>query len=73
MEAHEEPKRINRSKFRAIFHAHHVSQGVIKLKKEFQDLKYGSMSVNKYITKFLGMVSKALLLLNDGLAYALEA
>jgi hypothetical protein len=31
------------------------------------------MSVNKYITKFLGMVSKALVLLNDGLAYALEA
>jgi hypothetical protein len=27
-------------------------QGVIKLKKEFQDLKQGSMSVNEYITKF---------------------
>jgi hypothetical protein len=25
---------------------------VIKLKKEFQDLKQGSMSVNEYVTKF---------------------
>jgi hypothetical protein len=38
MEAHEEPKSINRLEFRAAFHAHHVPQGVIKLKKEFQDL-----------------------------------
>jgi hypothetical protein len=40
VEAHEEPESINWPKFRATFHAHHVSQGVIKLKKkEFQDLK----------------------------------
>jgi hypothetical protein len=38
--------------FRAAFRAHHVPQGVIKLKKEFQDLKQGSMSVNEYVTKF---------------------
>jgi hypothetical protein len=38
VEAHEEPKSINWTKFRALFHAHHVPQGVIKL-KEFQDLK----------------------------------
>jgi hypothetical protein len=32
---------------------HHVPQGVIKLKKkEFQNLKQGSMSVNEYVTKF---------------------
>jgi hypothetical protein len=53
MEAHEEPESINWSEFRAAFHAHHVPQGVIKLKKkEFQDLKQGSMSVNEYATKF---------------------
>jgi hypothetical protein len=42
VEAHEEPESINWSEFRADFHAHNVSQGVIKLKKkEFQDLKQG--------------------------------
>jgi hypothetical protein len=40
MEHHEEPEGIHWPKFRATFHAHHVPQGVIKLKKEeFQDLK----------------------------------
>jgi hypothetical protein len=39
VEAHEEPESINRPEFRAIFRAHHVPQRVIKLKKEFQDLK----------------------------------
>jgi hypothetical protein len=40
MEAHEEPESINWLEFRAAFYAHHVPQGVIKLKKkEFQDLK----------------------------------
>jgi hypothetical protein len=39
MEAHEEAKSNNWPKFRAAFYAHHVPQGVIKLKKEFQDLK----------------------------------
>jgi hypothetical protein len=35
MEAHEEPESINWPEFRVAFHAHHVPQGVIKLKKEF--------------------------------------
>jgi hypothetical protein len=35
-----------------LFRAHHVPQGVIRLKKEFQDLKQGSMSVKEYVTKF---------------------
>jgi hypothetical protein len=40
VEAHEGPESINRLEFRAAVHAHHVLQGVIKLKKEeFQDLK----------------------------------
>jgi hypothetical protein len=61
---------------------------VIKLKKkEFQDLKHGSMSVKEYITKFTQLSRYAphevdtnekkqeyfLNGLNDGLAYALEA
>jgi hypothetical protein len=87
VEAHEEHESINWSEFRAAFCAHHVPQGVIKLKKEFQDLKQGSMSVNKYVTKFTQLSHYApyevntdqkkhecfLTGLNDGLAYALEA
>jgi hypothetical protein len=47
VEAHEEPESINWLEFRATFRAHYVPQGVIKLKKkEFQDLKKGSRSVN---------------------------
>jgi hypothetical protein len=35
VEAHEEPESINWPEFIAAFHAHHVSDGLIKLKKEF--------------------------------------
>jgi hypothetical protein len=49
VETHEEPESINCLEFRADFH---VPQGVIKLKKEFQDLKQGSISMNEYVTKF---------------------
>jgi hypothetical protein len=88
VEAHEEPESINWPEFKAAFRAHHVPQGVIKLKmKEFQDPKQGSMSMNKYITKFTQLSHYAphevdtdekkqecfLNGLNDGLAYALEA
>jgi hypothetical protein len=88
MEAHEEPKSINWPEFRATFRAHHVPQGVIKLKKkEFHDLKQGSMSVNEYVTRFTQLSRYGphkvdtdekkqecfLNGLNDGLAYALEA
>jgi hypothetical protein len=87
VQAHEEPESINWPEFRTAFHAHHVSQGVIKLKKkEFQDLKQGPMSVNEYVTKFSQLSRYAshevntdekkhecfLNGLNDGLANALE-
>jgi hypothetical protein len=52
VEAHEEPESINWPEFRATFCAHHVPHGVIKQnKKEFQDLKQGSISMNEYMTK----------------------
>jgi hypothetical protein len=87
VEAHEEPESINWPEFRDAFRAHHVPQGVIKLKKEFQDLKQGSMSVNEYVTKFTQLSRYApneldtdekkqdcfLNGLNNGLDYALEA
>jgi hypothetical protein len=34
VEANEEPESINRPEFRVAFRAHHVPQGVIKLKKK---------------------------------------
>jgi hypothetical protein len=88
VEAHEEPESINWPEFRATFRAHHVPQRVIKLKKkEFQDLKHGSMSVNEYVTKFTQLSRYAPHEVDtdekkqecfrngliDGLAYALEA
>jgi hypothetical protein len=88
VDAHEEPESINWPKFRASFCAHHVSQGVMKLKKKsIQNLKQESMSENEYVTKFTQLSCYApnevdtnekkqdcfLNGLNDGLAYALEA
>jgi hypothetical protein len=69
------------------FQSHHVPQGVIKLKKkEFQDLKQGSMTVSEYVTRFTQLSHYApndvdtdekkqecfLNGLEDGLVYALE-
>jgi hypothetical protein len=52
--AHEEPESIDWQVFRTAFRTHHIPQGVIKLKKkEFQDLKQGSMMVNEYVTRFM--------------------
>jgi hypothetical protein len=70
------------------FRSHHVPQGIIKVKKkEFQDLKQGSMMVSEYVTHFMQLSRYApndvdtdkkkqecfLNGLDDGLAYALEA
>jgi hypothetical protein len=53
VEAHEEPDSINWNEFKAVFHSHHVPEGIMKLKKkEFQDLKQGSMTVSEYVTRF---------------------
>jgi hypothetical protein len=35
VEAHEEPDNINWNKFKMVFRSYHVSQGIIKLNKEF--------------------------------------
>jgi hypothetical protein len=88
VEAHEEPKSINWQEFKNSFRSHHVPLGVMKLKKkEFKELKQGSMSVSEYVTRFSQLSCYALdnmdtnekkqgwFLngLNDGPAYALEA
>jgi hypothetical protein len=52
VEAHEEPDTINWNEFKMALRSHHVPQGIIKLKKEFQDLKQGSMTVSEYATCF---------------------
>jgi hypothetical protein len=69
------------------FRSHHVPQGDIKLKKEFQDLKQGSMMASEYVTHFTQLSRYTpndvdtdekkqecfLKGLEDGLAYALDA
>jgi hypothetical protein len=88
VEAHEEPESINWQEFKNSFRSHHVPLGVMKLKKkEFEDLKQGSMTVSEYVTRLTQLSCYApdnvdtdekkqdwfLNGLNDGLAYALEA
>jgi hypothetical protein len=75
------------NEFKMAFRSHHVPQGVIKLKKkEFQNLKQGSLTVGEYVTRFTRLSrytpndvdtdeKKQECFLNgleDGLAYALE-
>jgi hypothetical protein len=88
VEAREEPETINWQEFKNSFRSHHVSLGVMKLnKKEFEDLKQGSMTVSEYVTRFTQLSHYApdnvdtykkkqdwfLNRLYDDLAYALEA
>jgi hypothetical protein len=88
VEAHEEPDTINWNEIKMAFQSHHIPQGVINLKKkEFQDLKQGSMMVSEYVTSFTQLsryspndvdtVEKKeecfLNRLENGLEYALEA
>jgi hypothetical protein len=88
VEAHEELETNNWQEFRNNFRTHHVPFGMMKLKKKkFEDLKQGSMFVNKYVTRFTQLSHYAsdnvdtnekkqdwfLNGLNDGLACALEA
>jgi hypothetical protein len=56
VEVHEEPESINWPEFRNAFRAHHVPQGVVKLKrKEFQDLKQGLNSLAMLLKKLTMM------------------
>jgi hypothetical protein len=87
IEAHEKPEDINWQEFKNRFRSHHVSLGVMKLKKEFEDLKQDSMTVSEYVTRFTQLSRYApdnvdtnekkqdwfLNGLNDGLTYALKA
>jgi hypothetical protein len=88
IESHEEPESINWQDFKNSFRSHHVPLGMMKLKKkEFKDLKHGSLSVNGYVIRFTQLSHYApdnvdtnekkqdwfLNGLNDGLAYALKA
>jgi hypothetical protein len=41
------------NEFKAHFHTHCVPHGIIKLEKEFADLKQGSMTVNEYLNSFI--------------------
>jgi hypothetical protein len=43
---------ITWNEFKAHFRTHYVPRGTMKLKKEFADLRQGSMSVNEYLNSF---------------------
>jgi hypothetical protein len=88
VEAQKEPESINWQELKNTFRSHHVPLRLRKLKKkEFEDLKQGSMFVNEYVTRFTQLSHYApnnvdtdekkqdwfLNGLNDCLAYALEA
>jgi hypothetical protein len=88
VEAHEEPESINSQEFRNSFRTHHAPFRMMKLeKKEFEDLKQGSMTVSEYVTRFTQLSRYApdnvdtdekkqdcfLNGLNDDPAYVLEA
>jgi hypothetical protein len=88
VEGHEEPKSINWQEFKSSFRSHHVPLGVMKLKKkEYEDLKQGSITMSECVTHFTQLSRYVpdnmdpnekkqdwfLHGLNDGLAYALEA
>jgi hypothetical protein len=88
VEAHEEPETMKWQEFRNSFRTHHAPPRVMKLKKkEFEDLKQGSMTVSEYVTWFTQLSCYApdnvdtyekkqdwfLNGLNDGLSYAPEA
>jgi hypothetical protein len=88
VKAHEEPESINWQEFKNSFRSNHVPLGMMKLKKkEFEDLKQGSMTVSEYVTHFTQLSCYApdnvdtnkkkqdwfLNGMNDGIAYALEA
>jgi hypothetical protein len=44
---------ITWNKFKARFRTHYVPRGTMKSKKEFADLKQGSMTVNEYLNSFI--------------------
>jgi hypothetical protein len=60
VDVHDEPDSINWQEFSTAFCLHHVPQDIIKMKKEFQDLKQGSMSVSEYLTHFTQLSHLAL-------------
>jgi hypothetical protein len=51
---------ITWNEFKAHFRTHYVPRGTMKLKKkEFADLKQGSMSVNEYLNSFIQLARYA--------------
>jgi predicted PolB exonuclease-like 3'-5' exonuclease len=52
---------ITWNEFKAHFHSRYVPRGTMKLKKkEFTDLKQGSMTVNEYLNSFIQLSGYAL-------------
>jgi hypothetical protein len=57
---HADVDSITWNEFKAHFHIHYVPRGTMKLKKkEFADLKQGSMTVNEYLNSFIQLLRYA--------------
>jgi hypothetical protein len=50
---------ITWNEFKARFRTHYVPRGTMKMKKEFTDLKQGSMTVNEYLNSFIQLLRYA--------------
>jgi hypothetical protein len=50
---HADVNSITWNEFKAHFHNHYVPRGTMKLKKEFTNLRQGSMTVNEYLNSFI--------------------
>jgi hypothetical protein len=57
---HANVESITWNEFKACFHTHYVTRGIMKLnKKEFADLEQGSMTVNEYLNSFIQLLRYA--------------
>jgi hypothetical protein len=52
-DTHSSVDTITWNEFKAHFCTHYVPRGTLKLKKEFTDLRQGSMSVHEYLNSFI--------------------
>jgi hypothetical protein len=50
---HADVDSVTWNEFKDGFHNHYVPRGTMKLKKEFTNLRQGSMTVNEYLNSFI--------------------
>jgi hypothetical protein len=56
---HTDVNTIMWNEFKTHFHTHYVPRNMVKLKKEFTDLRQGSIAVNEYLNSFIQLLRYA--------------